>query len=146
MPGNVVSFDKMKVGKTGGGKHWTKQEVQARAEAAETVKRTTVKLKPPKWLTDNKTAFDIWKRTLKRLKGISLLDDLDSDTLAVYCKSLACYEEELQKERPDPEEMQRWSRLILSYAEKLGLTPNGRARLAKKQADKIKDPNADLFD
>lgn len=146
MPSNVVAFDKMSVGLKGGGKHWTKKEVDARAKASEKMRRPKVRLHPPQWLKDDQEAFDVWQRTVKRLKGIALLDDVDSDTLAIYCKSVAAYEREIKIARPDAEEMQRWSRLILSYAEKLGMTPNGRARLAKKKADEQRDPNGELFD
>ena len=41
--------------------------------------------------------------------------------------------------------MQAWSRIIVSYAEKLGLTPGGRARLAKRKAEKMLDPFAESF-
>jgi P27 family predicted phage terminase small subunit len=170
MAGQVVSFDKMGVGKKNGGKHWTQKEVAARAAAANTMKRRRVKLCPPDWLMLDSDAADVWKRTIKRLKGFELMDDLDSDTLAVYCQSVSGFEKLVKNPIPMPErtgdpmidwertmtyhsavsrrdeEMRKWSRIIVAYAEKLGLTPNGRARLAKKKAENKGDPNADLFD
>jgi len=43
--------------------------------------------------------------------------------------------------------MQSLERNILQYAEKLGLTPSGRIRLAQKRAEQaaVKDPDSDLF-
>ena len=44
--------------------------------------------------------------------------------------------------------MQSLERNILQYAEKLGLTPSGRVRLAQKRAAAAaenKDPDGDLF-
>ncbi|MDR3591571.1 MAG: P27 family phage terminase small subunit [Negativicutes bacterium] len=171
MPGQVVSFDKMQVGSKGGGKHWTKKEVEQRTTAAAGMTRSRVKLRPPDWLMLDPAAADVWKRTIKRLKGFDVMDDLDSDSLAIYCQAVAGFENLVRNQVPVPpktgdpdldwerrmtyesakarreEEMRKWSRIIVSYAEKLGLTPNGRARLAKKKADKgLKDPNGDLFD
>jgi hypothetical protein len=42
---------------------------------------------------------------------------------------------------------QSWARLILSYEEKLGLTPTARARLAKRKAEREPlDPLEQLLD
>jgi P27 family predicted phage terminase small subunit len=100
-----------------------------------------------------------------------ILDDLDSDALGVYCVMMARYEQQckllalvskqLKEAKDDPEavseavskldtvngKMQSLERNILQYAEKLGLTPSGRIRLAQKRAEQAAqtDPDGDLF-
>lgn len=154
--GNVVTFDKMQVGQKGGGKHWTKDEVEAREQAAQKMKRKKKpRLKMPDWLDENAAA--VWKKTIKDMKDLDLLDRADEDVLAVYCNAVARHKEyscqALKKMKKSPlasvemtRAAQSFARLIIQYADKLGLNPNSRARLAKKIADKGPDPNADLFD
>ena len=112
-----------------------------------------------------------WKKVLERMRGLVILDDLDSDALGVYCVMMARYEQQckllalvskqLKEAKDDPEavseavskldtvngKMQSLERNILQYAEKLGLTPSGRIRLAQKRAEQaaVKDPDSDLF-
>lgn len=157
----VVTFDKMQVGRKGGGKHWTKDEVERRKAAAQKLQRKKpVKPKPPIWLDDE--ARQVWKKTLKDLADFDILDKVDSEALAIYCDAVVRYREATLKVReegyislnaqgaetvsPYVRAAQSYARIMLQYAEKLGLTPNGRARLAKKIADGEDDPNADLFD
>ncbi len=156
----VVTFDKMKVGKKGGGKHWTKEQVEKRAAAAQRMQRNKpVKLRMPVWLDDE--ARQVWKKTLKALSGLDILDKVDEDVLAVYCDAVARYKEATLKIReegytttnaqgteslsPYVKAAQSYARIMMQYADKLGLNPNSRARLAKKIAEE-EDPNADLFD
>jgi P27 family predicted phage terminase small subunit len=157
----VVSFDKMGVGKKQGGKHWTKTEVKKRAAAAQkTQRKKKVKLICPVWLDDE--GRRIWKKTLKNMAGLEILDKVDEDVLAVYCDAVARYQEATLKVReegyttinaqgveianPNVKIAQSYARITLQYSEKLGLNANSRARLAKKIADNENDPNADLFD
>ena len=157
----VVTFDKMKVGHKGGGKHWTKDEVERRAAAAQKLKRKKpVKMKIPFWLDD--AARQVWKKTMKDMAGFDILDKVDEEVLATYCDAVARYQEVTLKVReegyttinaqgtesvsPYVRAAQSYARIIMQYADKLGLNPNSRARLAKKLADNEDDPNADLFD
>jgi P27 family predicted phage terminase small subunit len=151
----------MKVGHKGGGKHWTKEQVAKRAAAAHKVKRKKpVKLKVPFWLDDE--ARQVWKKTLKDIAGLDLLDKLDEEVLAVYCDAVIRYREATLKVRlngyttmnaqgtetvsPYVRTAQSYARIMMQYADKLGLNPNSRARLAKNIADtEDDDPNADLF-
>lgn len=143
----VVDISKMQVGEKGKGKHWTKREVEARKAAAKkTARKKLVRLKPPAWLKDDPAAFKIWKGVLKGLKDVELLDALDAHALATYCKLEAEKAEVLKKDNMDLVRFERLSSLSLSYAKSLGLTPESRARLARKRAEGEKDPNADLFD
>lgn len=159
MSRNVLTSDKLAVGAKSGGKHWTAAEVESRQAAQEMAQRKSrVRLKPPSWLSAD--ALAVWKEIVRKLKGIELLDNLDTELLAVYCDAIVHYRECAARmsmpvhredgEPPTPiddliKAMQAWSRIIVSYAEKLGLTPGGRARLAKRKAEKIMDPFADSF-
>lgn len=139
----------MTVGSSGSGKHWTKSEVESRQAAAENFRRggKRVVLRAPAWLND--PARIVWKNTVKRLRGLELLDTLDTDLLAMYCDAVAKYQKVSEAPEMDSDAikaLQAWSRLVLAYAEKLGLSPGGRARLAKKKAEKKADDFADAFD
>ncbi|NSW92835.1 MAG: P27 family phage terminase small subunit [Firmicutes bacterium] len=141
----VVSFDKMKVGKKGGGKHWTKDEVKAREAAAQSMQRKTpVKPKPPKWLKEDKEAYALWKRIIKDAKDLDLIDNLDAMALATYCKLESAKAKALLDD--NIKRFESLSKTSLTYAKALGVTPEARARLAKKRAEHKADPNADLFD
>lgn len=157
----VVTFDKMRVGQKGGGKHWTKEQVEKRAAAAQKLQRKKpAKLKVPIWLDD--AARQVWKRTMKDMADFEILDKVDEESLATYCDAVARYRESTMKVReegytttnaqggesvsPYVRAAQSYARIMMQYADKLGLTPNSRARLAKKIADEKVDPNADLFD
>lgn len=130
-----------------------------------------VRLERPAIMTKNAAAGRYWKKVLERMRGLVILDDLDSDALGVYCVMMARYEQQckllalvskqLKEAKDDPEavseavskldtvngKMQSLERNILQYAEKLGLTPSGRIRLAQKRAEQAAqtDPDGDLF-
>jgi P27 family predicted phage terminase small subunit len=157
----IVNFDKMNIGKKGGGKHWTKNEVEQRKAAAQKVTRKKkVNLKMPNWLDED--ARKVWKKTVKDMKGFDILDKVDEDVLATYCDAVSRYKETSGyiQERgytvtnaqgvptvsPYVKAQQSYARIMMQYADKLGLNANARARLAKKMADEEEDPNADLFD
>lgn len=155
-------------------KNLTKAERAARAEAETAVMpdRPRVNLKAPAYVRDDKAAAKYWRSILKRMEGISLLDDLDTEILAVYCSMLsrrdatqAMYAR-LLKESESAEldsetlvaalgkmdgllvKLQGQERSILQYADKLGLTPSGRVALARKRAAKVGSEvgeNDDLF-
>ena len=129
------------------------------------------RLEKPAIMTKNAAAGRYWKKILERMDGLVILDDLDSDALGVYCVMMARYEQQckllaaastkLAKADGDAEEiadavseldtlnarMQTLERNLLQYAEKLGLTPSGRVRLAQKRAaaSVSTDPDGDLF-
>lgn len=155
-------------------KNMTEAERTARQTAEEQVlpdRGREALLEVPKLMAGNTAAKRYWKQILERMQGLVILDDLDSDVLAVYCSMLA-REELLSKQltaaargigklKDDPQAMtdllgkidamnsklQSLERNILQYAEKLGLTPTGRVRLAQKRAEAAAqaDPDIDLF-
>lgn len=148
MPTKHIAAKNMEVGKKGGGKHWTADQVAARAEAAAEFERAEpVTLIPPAWL--NAAALVVWADTLKNAEGVKLLDKLDTDTLAIYCDAVAQLRKNASKKRRkvvDITLQQAWARIILQYAERLGLTPAARARLIKKTADAKVDEFGKAFD
>lgn len=143
-------------------KHSTKAEREAREEAEQALlpERPRVKLTAPAYVRSDKIAAKYWRGILKRMEGISLLDDLDTEILAVYCSMLsrrdatqALFASLLKKSETDDLEadarvailgkmdnlmtkLQGQERSILQYADKLGLTPAGRVALARKRAAK----------
>lgn len=153
-------------------KHLTVAEIEARETAAADVQphRDVVKLTPPVLMKKDTPASRYWKNILLRMDGLALLDDLDAEALGVYCVMLSRYEAlgKLRKTfaKQDVDEMtpkelidftaslnalesklQALERNLLTFAEKLGLTPSGRARLAARRAEgeAEDDPNSDLF-
>ncbi len=156
MPTPVKSLDNMS-------KHLTKAEIEERS-AAEQMLPTRV-IRKPKLISQDKAALKHWNRIVRDMEGLDILDVLDTDALAIYCAKLA-RRDDLQvqyliwrdKFYADPENatlktmskisdaLQSIEREILAYASKLGLTPESRARLAKRIAEQDEaDPDDDLF-
>lgn len=136
-------------------KHLTKSEIAAREAAEKSLERENVNLTKPRGFTKDKKANQHWNRIVKQFEGIELLDDLDSDALARYCKILSRIDS-LEAELESAEEfvyrekimvrIESAERSQMSYASKLGLTPESRTRLAKKKAqEKPVDPEDDLY-
>ena len=157
-------------------KNLTAEERELRARAEDGVipdRGRESRLEPPAIMTKNPAAKRYWRKVIERMDGLVILDDLDSDALGVYCVMLARYEQqcrllaqatkELKAAAEEPGavseavakldslngKMQSVERNILQYAEKLGLTPSGRVRLAQKRAQAAAearaDPDGDLF-
>lgn len=156
-------------------KNMTEAERTARQNAEDQVipdRGREAQLEVPRLMAGNAAARRYWKQILERMEGYAILDDLDSEALGVYCSMLAREEllskqltaaaREIRKLKDDPETMtdllgkidamntklQSLERNILQYAEKLGLTPTGRVRLAQKRAEAAAaamDPDADLY-
>jgi P27 family predicted phage terminase small subunit len=153
MPTNTVAAAKMR---EGSGKHWTAEELQAR-EAAEAEMRRTVRpsLRAPEWMSDD--AREVWESVKRKLKGIEMLDNLDAELLAVYCDAVVHYrnasralnlvdENGLSTATVDQvKAAQAWARIVAAYADRLGLSPGARARLAKKRAEKTVDEFGETF-
>ena len=131
-----IAASKMEVGSKGSGRHWTKAEVEARQAAASELKRdTSTTLRCPTWLSSE--ARKVWNRVKKQAAEFDLLDELDVDMLAIYCDAVIKYQETGE---------QSWARIVASYADRLGLTPAARVRLAQKRAAEVVDEFGDEFD
>ena len=127
-------------------KHLTNAERAARQQAEGELQRVKrPQLRCPKWLDQD--ARGIFMETKKRLKGLQLLDNADVELLGIYCDAVAKYRAASKMlamrddeglplaDKDDIESCRSWARLIASYAEKMGLTPTARARLAKRKAE-----------
>jgi phage terminase small subunit len=109
-------------------KHLTKAEREARQAAEGGLRGERTQLRAPKWLSeDARKVFDATKR---RARNYGVLESVDADLLALYANAVV-----EARDTEDPKDAQAWSRVVLSYAEKLGLSATGRARLAKKKAE-----------
>lgn len=164
VPANVKASENI-------GKHLTKAEIQARKDAESAVMPDrAVSTKAPKSLANDAPAKAYWKSILERMDGLGILDDLDREMLAIYCSALSrrdalnalCRSLVSDMAKADGNEkklelankldalmakVQAHEKLLLSYADKMGMTPEARARLARKRAaqEAEADPDADLF-
>lgn len=156
-------------------KNWTRAQRENRERAQQELERKFVRLTAPPEVNADPVAKKHWKNTVDRMKGITLLDNVDIDMLAVYClglSRLAQFRADAVEARGKSENLMRRTlekflageygddeypakviracltneaehlklaqaqeRIVLQYAEKLGLTPAGRVRLAKKRAE-----------
>ena len=140
--------------KTRGQKHRTKAEIESLKSAADELKRHgPSNLKPPEWLSPK--ARTIFNRKITEIRGLNspdtLLDELDTDLLAVYCDHLVNYQELAKKNgltTIDKHKLkQTYTLRIIGAAERLGFTPASRARLIRKHAmGQDDDPFKNKFD
>lgn len=164
MPANVKASENI-------GKHLTKAEMQARKDAENAVMPDRgVPTKVPKSLANDSPAKSYWKSILERMDGLGILDDLDMEMLAIYCSALSrrdalnalCRSLVSEMAKADGNEkklelankldtllakVQAHEKLLLSYADKLGMTPEARVRLARKRSAQVAEvsPDDDLF-
>lgn len=149
-------------------KHLTNAEKEARQAAESSLRRENARLKKPTFVTG--PAAKLWTLTLQRMEGIELLDDLDSEILGLYCDQMArrnelerlrkkILREYAKRSKTDDDAIKyleqadglaakvaSLERQILQYAEKLGLTPSGRIRIARRRAEGAQpEPDDDLF-
>lgn len=156
----IVTSDKMSVGEKGTGKHWTIAQVEARQSMQEKAKREKrAMLKPPEWLDEK--ALEIWEKIKRAIRGLEILDNIDANLLAIYCDAVARYAEQstyiangmIADKDLTVEDITNlskssagYARLAVSLGDKLGFTPNGRARLVKRKSERIEDKFSDSFD
>lgn len=165
MANNVKAGDNLQ-------KHLTKAEISAREEAEKAMMPDRgFAPNPPNSLNKDPAGRRYWSSVVKRMDGFAILDDLDREMLAIYCGALS-RRDDLQKlcrelmtragKEKDPQvrlelvekldglmsKLQNHEKTLLTYADKLGMTPEARARLARKQAAKTIEaiPDGDLFD
>lgn len=145
-------------------KNLTSDEKEARleAEASVTPDRGEVVLVKPPWLKGKGATY--WKNILQRMEGTAILDNLDTEMLAIYCAQLQerdALQADLARARKVPKGEDPNMDLILAitkqlnakdakirdFASDLGCTPSGRVRLAQKRAAKVAEveENGDLF-
>ena len=155
-------------------KHMTIAEREKREQAEQELERRFVRLIAPKRVKEDSAANAYWKSTIARMKGLTLLDNVDTDLLASYCLARAredALRDDYEQLREKTEKtidrtlkrvlegynedneypakviralvtdemtllktLQAQERLVIAYQKELGLTPNGRQRLAKQRA------------
>lgn len=131
-------------------KHLTNAERESRERAEGALERGKAQLRPPTWLGD--TARKIFQTTKRRLHHYDLLEAVDIDMLAMYADALARYQDAIQGLGLDADvksvqAAQAWSRIALTYADKLGFSQTARARLARRKAmEEPKDEMESLLD
>ena len=155
MPTKTKTLDNMS-------KHLTAEEISAREDAEARVMPSCMPSKPPKYIRSKSPERRIWDKVIGDMAGYDILDLLDTDTLGLYCSMLARWEEhertyvamrarvrdegytgtDLKLLAAVSAEMRSLESGILTYATTLGLTPDGRARLARRLADQ-QAPGAD---
>lgn len=155
-----VSSNKIEIGRKGGGRHWTEKEAVARKEAASRFERegdcTPV---PPRELSAE--AQKNWDRIISEMAEWKVFDKVDADLIAVYCETLVRYEDAQRLaskgllikahggmfvKNPAIPILESSAKILTVLADKLGLSPSGRARLAVKIAKEQEDENGDVFD
>lgn len=146
-------------------KHLTTAERESRQAAEQKLLRNKrLYLRAPSGMSPE--AKKIFRSTVDKCRGLDLLDNLDTEMLAIYADAVAKYQlmakplgidyqslnqEELIQVAMDElkrnQTAQAWARVALSFAEKLGITPTSRARLAKRKAEReVQDEFEQLLD
>lgn len=151
-------------------KNLTRAEKAAREQAEADCLPGRLPTTAPPSLKDNPAAKKYWRTYIKQMEGYGILDQLDTETLATYCAALARRDslsslcqtlmDTLSKapnanaavERVENVDgvlarLQTHEKNLLSYANALGLTPDSRARLARKRAAAAveEESDGDLF-
>jgi len=131
---NVINYNNMKESK----KHYTKEEISNRKKASEKMISNKLRKKPPDWLDEDSKKE--WKKILKDTEGFQIFISADENLLAVYCTTITQYKNFLLDS--DFKSAQRTLRILIQMSDKLGLSPNGRGRLAVKLAnEEVKEDN-----
>ena len=151
-------------------KHLTYAEKTARADAESSLglgRDNTEMLRVPKDLRGSAKTY--WNNIVERCKDVYLIGELDQEMLAVYCQMLARRDKlnrlcekllkaslKLDSETESSEmtdkldglvkQVSALERNLMTYADKLGFTPQSRVRLAQKRAAAATvDVEADFF-
>lgn len=137
---NVINYKNMKDSK----KHFTKAEIEARKKASEKMMNgNKLRKRPPEWISDE--AKKEWKKILKDIEGFEIFYSSDENLIATYCITLVQYKFLISKNLIM--ESQKTLKILIQLSDKLGLSPNGRARLATKEANEnIKTTKEDEFE
>ena len=132
--------------------HITQAERERREKAEESLRRGNVTLVMPDYLDE--AGAEVWNRLVGDAAELGLYDNLDTDTVGSYCSVTSRIISLRQKYRSAvtghrktadvldiSKELRLLEALQLSYAARLGLTPESRARLASKPPAEEDDVN-----
>ena len=143
-------------------RHMTNEEREARLEAEQSIRRDEVTLTCPAFVSDA-AAKKFWAQTVERMEGSEVLglycvqlsrrnelERLRKSAVRAYHKAVKAGDENasdfLDQAASLAKTIATLERQILQYADKLGLTPSGRFRIARRRAEnQIADPDEDLF-
>lgn len=136
----------------------TQDEREERERREAQFKRKEVLLQIPDYLNDDPVGMMIWCQVCKDAEEFKIFDNLDCDTLGTYCSIMSRvialrkkYWSAVRGHRKNSEiigiskELRFQESLQLTYASKLGLTPEARVRLAQKIDTPEDDPDADFY-
>ena len=112
----------------------------------------------PDYLADDFVGQLTWNRVLEDAKEFKIFDNLDREVLGTFCCITSRivdlrkkYRAAVRGHRKNTEilgiskELRFQESLQLTYAGKLGLTPEARVRLAQKIVEPEEDPDDDFF-
>ena len=138
--------------------HMTKEEIEERKRQEEAFTRDEVFLEMPDYLNDDFVGQLTWNRVLEDAKEFKIFDNLDREVLGTFCCITSRivdlrkkYRSAVKGHRKNTEilgiskELRFQESLQLTYAGKLGLTPEARVRLAQKIVEPDEDPDDDFF-
>lgn len=138
--------------------HMTKEEIEERKRQEEAFTREEVFLEMPDYLNDDFVGQLTWNRVLEDAKEFKIFDNLDREVLGTFCCITSRivdlrkkYRSAVKGHRKNTEilgiskELRFQESLQLTYAGKLGLTPEARVRLAQKIVEPDEDPDDDFF-
>lgn len=140
-------------------KHLTNAEKMQREEGERVFKREKeVLMQLPEYLNDDPEGQRVWVQVLNDAEAFGIFDNLDAETLGTYCsvtsriitlrkKYRSCVNG--HRKTSDMLDISKELRLLegeqLSYASKMGLTPESRLRLAQKVVGGEEDPGEDFY-
>lgn len=140
-------------------KHLTNAEKMQREEGERVFKREKeVLMQMPEYLNDDPEGQRVWVQVLNDAEEFGIFDNLDAETLGTYCsvtsriitlrkKYRSCVNG--HRKTSDMLDISKELRLLegeqLSYASKMGLTPESRLRLAQRVVGEEEDPGEDFY-
>lgn len=142
----------------------TKEEIEARKQAEESLKPASDNIRCPTWL--DKIGKRTWRAIVKELKEIDLMTNVDIYSLALACDAYSKYieatkaidEQGLTIEytnaggntntvaNPNIAIAHKYGQQFKSYLSEFGLSPASRARLALHQSQEGEEDDDDLLD
>lgn len=138
--------------------HITAEERERREEGEKRFRREEVLMQLPEYLNDDPEGQRIWVQVLRDAENFGIFDNLDAETLGTYCsvtsriialrkKYMSCLKG--HRKTSDLLDISKELRLLegeqLSYASKMGLTPESRFRLARVTGGTEEDGEDDFY-
>lgn len=138
--------------------HLTNDEKERRENNEKKFRRDEVLMQVPEYLEDDEEGKRVWIQVLTDAEDFGIFDNLDCETLGTYCSITSRiiylrrkYLGAIRGHRKNDEileyskEMRMLEAQQLSFAGKLGLTPESRARLAQRVVPEEEDVGGGLY-